>query len=721
MIALLVLAQLAASSPLDSAYSSPELRTLVARAAAANHAPPQTFGGYRARVESELSLIMRDTLGREQIAQIEQLASSVHWTRGADYDMRVVGYRSQGVGVPYSTLTFVKGWTEPSLYGERLMIGAQFADSTTRRQPPPSREDSIVGVHPLAADRDLYYRFSGGDTIAVLNTSQRLIHVVRIRVTPHLVGSTRLAAFDGELQLDAERGQIVRMRGQFVVLGSSARRRSWVTRIPGIVAVAYCDFVNAEVNGRYWLPASQRSEFQTAFALLGRSRAVMRIVSRFSDYTVDERADTLLAVDDTHRIRHRTAWAPSDSISGFGAWQSPLGSATTEVNANDFDDIAPDVWRATGGVRFDAMPTRASNLVRYNRVEGLFTGAEGSVRMRSVVPGLSASARAGWAWTERTARGGASVSLQRSAWTYGARAERLLASTNDFRQPFESESAGPEALLASIDDFDYVDRRIATGSITKVLGSLSTGIASLQLGVGDDRAERSRLTRGWRGRDAFLPNRGVMSGTYALAIAEVELHPSVSGDFLVPGVGGKLRYEMGNGALRWDRAELSVAARQYWHSITFALHADGGAVFGSVIPPQTLFELGGSGSLPGYTYKEFTGDRAALVRSYASYTLPLWRTPRRVWRAIVLPGLAPGFAAGVQAGWTDLSSAAARTSAAALSVPGIMTPTSQATNGVRATVGAGLTFFGGNVHVGVARAVDHSAPWKFVAGLGQLF
>ena len=41
---------------------------------------------------------------------------------------------------------------------------------------------------------------------------------------------------------------------------------------------------------------------------------------------------------------------------------------------------------------------------------------------------------------------------------------------------------------------------------------------------------------------------------------------------------------------------------------------DGGAVFGSNPPPQTLFELGGDRTLSGYRYKEFAGDRAELVR-----------------------------------------------------------------------------------------------------------
>src|SRR6478609_6359960 len=120
LLPLILIAQLAVAR--DSTYSSDALRALVTRATVANHAPPPSFRGYRARVESEMSLLMRDTLGRERAGQLEQLASSIQWERGGAYEMHVVGYRAQGLGSPISTLSFIRGWTEPSLFGERLRL-----------------------------------------------------------------------------------------------------------------------------------------------------------------------------------------------------------------------------------------------------------------------------------------------------------------------------------------------------------------------------------------------------------------------------------------------------------------------------------------------------------------------------------------------------------------------------------------------------------------------
>ncbi len=718
MLPLILFAQLSAAA--DPIYSTPAVRDLVTGAAIANHAPPPTFAGYRAHVETEFSLLLRDTLGRERTAQIEQLASVVHWTRGASYDMHVLGYRSQSIGSPVSMMSLVSGWTEPSLYGERLTLGVQIAgDSARRRRQPQS--DAIIAVHPFAADREQFYRYSGGDTVVVMHTLGRTIPIVRLRVTPHLRDSTRFAAFNGEIDLDADRRQIVRMRGQFVVLGKSPGRRPLISRVPGLVAVAYCEFVNAEIQGRYWLPAFQRTELQTTFALLGNTRAVMRVVSRFSDHDIEDKADTVTLAESGNRIPHHTTWATSDSVSHFRGWTQSLGDATSDVTADDFDDVAPDTWKQTGGARLDLSPTKTDNIVRYDRVEGLYTGIEANLRMRSVVPGLTAGAIVGWAWTEQTFRGGAHIALRRDPWTVSARGERMLATTNDFIRPLEPQSGGLAAMFGSVDDFDYVDRRVALGSLTRVFGAVDRGLMTLQVGAGDDRAEKARLAHGLLGGGAFRPNRGVAEGTYALVVGDLELHPNASGESLQPGIGAALHYEIGRGALDWQRSELSLFGTKYWGPVTLSADGEGGAVWGAVIPPQQLLELGGSGVLPGYAYKEFAGNRAALLRTSAFYSFPVWRSPHRLWRTLFIPGLGPGFAAGLQGGWTALSTDAARAAVNQLGAGWSPIPVSRATGGFRATLGLGMTLFSGAAHLGFARPVDHRAGWRFVGGLGRSF
>src|SRR6185436_13852369 len=154
MLTLALCAQLAAATPVDSTYATAALREVVARAAIQNRYPPPALKAYRSRIETEFSLLIRDTLGRERSAEVEQLATDARWTRGDRYDLRIVGYRAQNIGVPYSILSIVRAWTVPTLYGDRLSLGAYFSRSR--------RSDTLVAVHPFSSDRDKFYRFSGG-------------------------------------------------------------------------------------------------------------------------------------------------------------------------------------------------------------------------------------------------------------------------------------------------------------------------------------------------------------------------------------------------------------------------------------------------------------------------------------------------------------------------------------------------------------------------------
>jgi hypothetical protein len=389
------------------------------------------------------------------------------------------------------------------------------------------------------------------------------------------------------------------------------------------------------------------------------------------------------------------------------------------VHSDDFLDLAPDVWRTTGAPRFNLFPNSTSRIVRFNRVEGLFTGLAPSVDFRSVAPGLSAGVYAGWAWSEQTARGGAFSSYTRGRSIWGIRAERSLPTTNDFSLPF-SDDPGVFAILSSVDNFDYVDRRTAMLSLTRVLGSVDVGLATVQFGLGDDRAERSRIAHGLLSSQRFPENRGATDARYSIGSVDLELHPNVTGDFVQPGVGLRAHYETASGDLDWQRVDLSLAGRKYFGPVSLAAHADGGLVLGGSPPPQKLFELGGNDALPGYRFKEFAGDRAALFRTFASYRFNVWRRPIHAWRNLMLPGVAPGFAVSAQGGWTELSSAGARRAALALGEKDGV-PLSAATGGMRAVVGGGLTLFSDLVHVGAARPVDHPAPWRFVIGYGPAF
>jgi len=728
----LLLALLLQAQAIDSVYATTALRAFVNRAAIENLAPPRELMGYRAVAETEFGFILRDSLGRESVGQIEQLAARAEWDRGGRYDLHVVGYRAQSLGAPYSALTFTRMYTVPTLYGSRLAIGMNDgiprnrADSNFRRRV--QRDDSAAGrtpfraVHPLAADRDKYYRFSGGDTVATISSAGRRIRVVRVMADLTDNPAANFVGFKGELDFDADRFQLVRMRGRFVNVTS--RKDPLFVRSTGAVAVAYVEFENAEVAGKYWLPTFQRSEFQVQMAMLGDVRPIYRIVTRFRafqlqlDDSVGAAADGDSMPKPLAPTRAKLTFASKDSVSRFGQWEENMGAKIGSVGADDFDDLAPDVWKPTGAPTVSYWPKQLEDVVRYNRVEGLFTGVSTNVRFRDLVPGLTARATVGAAWEEQTVRGLATVSLRRGHWITSTRAERALAVTNDFMGDLET-GLGIGPLISSVDETDYVDRRTAALSVTRIVHDVDRALLSAEVAYVGDRNEIARLANGvFSTGVAFKPNRSALSGDYARGTLRIDYHPRVSGEGLTPGLGVRIVYTVASGDLNWQRLDAGLSARRYWHGFIFASHLDAGAVFGNVIPPQMLYELGGGDNLPSYKYKEFGGDRAALGRGLVAYYFPVLRRPTRLGR-LVLPGLSPGIGAGIQGGWAGALSSAARTSLLALGGDGI-TPLSVPSDRVRATADFRVTILSGAIGAGIARAVDQPARWRpfFVWGAG---
>ena len=739
MLALVVatMAQLATPPSSDSTYTTPALRALVGRAVVANRRVPDSLIAYRARMESELAFVARQPDGIEQTFAIEQTESSVRWTRTGEFEQRVVGYRSQSVGVTVSAVgLFRQAWAVPILYGNRITLLFGQPDSAARRARRRSRTDTTVAVHPFADDRERVYRYSGGDTVVTINPGSRDIRIVRVHVEPHGENVTRrTAAFRGDIELDEQRAQIVRMRGYFVTVGP-ARRRRMQFLASQLEAIAYVELENGEYEQRYWLPTSQRIEAQASIAVMGDQRAIFRVISKFRGMTVNPR-DTSVAFavdeplgDDTLRLaKHRLTFAPRDSIDGYSGWARDIGDLTGTVRADDFTDVAPDQWRSTGRPLVRLRFQEPSDLMHYNRIEGAYTGLGAELKLRDVAPGFVVRGNLGYAWGEQTARGRASVERQQGrVWPF-VRVGRSLDLTNDFREPYDSGST--IGALFSVDDYDYVDRHLASLGLTGFFTRRRDIRWRLEGGVGSDRYAHVTRNRGplAKGDSGFRFNRGVDAGRYRQATVKLELRPDVNAAFVRPGVGAVLQATIARGDLDWSRAELRIVGRRSLGPVIYAAQLDAGVVAGDSIPPQQLFELGEGQNLPGYGYKEFAGNQAAVLRGLVMYPLPLLRAPLRLGRW-VLPGVGPALSFGAQSGWADANTNAARSAVIRLGtvndttrgLPGSVSgaPVSRPTDGLKSSIDFRLRFFGGAVSVGVARATDRHQAWKFVAGFAQI-
>jgi hypothetical protein len=735
------------SPPVDTT-SRGALRTLLDRAAAGNRQVPAGLAGYRSAAESEITTLARRAEGSEAVAAIEQHASVITWSRTGEFEQRVIGHRALTVGPQLTFLGFFQSsYLIPILYGNRILLyfGTAPTDSSrTRRRPrpaappaaPPARsapppgtersriDSQLVAVHPLADARERYYTFAGGDTVVTLQPgSGRRVPIVRVTVTPRTDLTGRNLLFSGEMDLDASRGQLVRLRGQFVVIG--ARKQTLAQRITAatVDALGFFELVNSEVDGKWWIPTYQRFDGQIVSPLLTEARLVFRIITRYTDVTAIERNvdPTLVASDDSLRRQpHRIRLAPSDSMAAFGSWTRAIGTLSAGARTEDFDDVAPDRLRAVGAPLFVPQAERLSDLLRINRVEGAYLGLAGAVRLRDLAPGVTVRGVAGLAIAEQTARGRLTVERRRGAWITEARASRGLDITNKFRQPLDSGSV--LATLFSNDPYDYVDRwgiTVGAGRLLDRFGSL----ARVDVGRVDDQVAIARFPAGRIASGRLRANRGIDPGRYWRTTAILQWRPDINAEFSRPGIGGLLQFEQGNGELDYRRLEARAIGRQNWKHLIWTSRVDVGAVIADRPPPQQLFEIGRTQNLPGYDVKAFAGDRAAMARTMALVPFGLWRAPIRLNRSLLLPGLDPGFSVGLQAGWTEASGAAARESIRRLGgttdSAGVFTPFSQPTNGWRASVDLRLRFFGGAVGLGMARPIDRSAPWRFVASFGQ--
>ena len=89
-----------------------------------------------------------------------------------------------------------------------------------------------------------------------------------------------------------------------------------------------------------------------------------------------------------------------------------------------------------------------------------------------------------------------------------------------------------------------------------------------------------------------------------------------------------------------------------------------------------------------------------------------------------LPAIAPGLSVGVQSGWTEAPTAGGRAAIDRLAVTdparlALWAPVSRPSDGIRASVTAGLRLFSGGAFIGATRKVDQAAPWTLLVTFGQ--
>lgn len=716
----------------DTTCATAALCELVARAAEVNRVPGR-LAAYTARVEVEASIIsVRDDYVDGPTA-IQQVATDVRWERNGPFVQRAVGARSRYSLVPLSRMRFLLiGWISPLTYGERIPIfGRQGAGDVEDPMPGDVDPALIYAVHPLASDRADYYRFLGADTLEAPFPGGITRRIIRIRVTLLAIPSDRHLLVDGFIDLDAATLHTAAIRSKLISTGEPYR----APRMFGAVTIPspyFVELVNTPDSSGTWLPATQRYEWHGLPDGIEGAAPALRITSHFVN-----RAATNLepgasaSFNDTPTFQLRTA--PRDSVSRFSAFVEPIGQETVRFHASDFADLGARQPILVGKSRVVFFKTlNGEDVVRYNRVEGIYTGVPVTYIPGDKLRYTFFHANAGVAWWSGAVMYDGAVGRDNGRTRLEVRGGRFLAVTNQFRTQFDNFALG--ALLAR-DNWDYVERYSATVRVLHRLNIRRGSRIQVEAGWTEDRPrERVLSTTPWVGY--LRPNRGIFEGSYFRTRARLDINPDISPQFVRQGWGFQVTYDGGIGALNYSLIQARSVARKDFSRAFIGAVVEAGTTLGNSIPPQQLFEVGGAVGLPGYEYKQFAGNRGILARVRLTFPIPLFTlSGGAINRALSVPRSLPSISFGYQGAATSISNPGAQAAVTALgyafntgtgqtavdSITGVPLPASTASNGWKSSVDVRVGFFGGAIAVGVAKPFFQGRGLAFFLAIGGQF
>ena len=540
---------------------------------------------FRADVQGHV-YYLGDILGERHVIRADQIAVDVRWQR-PDRSMQTIVGRRHELRLP-TTIHYHLDHLFLVLdnFGDRIRIG-------------DGHEIRDV-LHPAGAGAREFYEYRLADSLEI-RVRDRTARVFELEVRPR--EGTDAGAV-GSLFVERETGAIARMRLTFT---PAAYRDPQIVRL-------VVDLRSALQEGRYWLPDEQEVEILRSLPWLDFPlETLVRTRLRVLDYDFDEGALFGLGPGDLiYSLRE-------EELARFDAWEEPLYGGPLEEGSADGDlgaavaDARELVLRQTvlggGGWQF-ALPN-ASGGIRARRSEGLFVGAGVAYR-----PDDLTRVAFGGGHAIGEARPQASLGLRRGLGAVDVEVDGWLRAHRDAGPTAAAGVLRTLALLTGGED--YEDPYLTTGGRIGI--ARRDGPIRWRAGASFERHRSAGLVVGTEpfGDRPLRPVRPVDEGDLARLDAglTVELGSGpgarwrleLAGEAAAAGV-GDFGYSRGTVALR---ARGSPGGAWNWASgIEFG-------VAGGTLPAQRLFLLGGRGSLPGYEFRGWGGDRMALWRAEVS-------------------------------------------------------------------------------------------------------
>lgn len=643
-----------------SPYSDPGTAQLIARARQRHARQDSLVTGYRARVRTRFDMTAaRSRFARGTTLLAHESMARVEWRAPNDLRIEMLGARTAApvLRMLRAMGADIEGDLEDEMRSEVWLdrpwfLPRSFGDSIRLMGVP-----ELAALHPLAPAAEGFYHYAITDSI-ILTEGARTVRAVGVRVAPRRAGPSLVA---GDMWIDADHGDLVRLRVVFLgdyawdqpdadVPGDSARARRHNRRVMQYVT-AEADVEYALHDGQYWMPYRQGIMVTLRVPLFVSATVPIRAITTFTDYEIKALAPLAFAIGDDELDREnrrrsvrRCMTCASDEAGGDtvrvmrpaplvetgyyrggrwggGRWEvvvPPIDSLTRYTWPAEFEiALAPAEERRlresavalaqliedlpaeyTGRRRLALAWERASDIFRFNRVQGVSLGLGFELRPRVTFTRVLGTAGYGFADGRPTG------SL---TWRWDGPEARVDVTSYRVVRDVEPWTGGRSfgsslnALFAAHDDADYY---LSTGGGLEF--TANTGLlADTRMGVSLER-HRSVATVAGSGVNDALGGTGVMpfnppvaAGTYLRLgvsrrdrLGAVELRQG--GDLLAGNGRAGARF-WGTMAIPW-----AMLGRHAMLNLT----AGGSA--GEPLP-QLAFRIGGPRSVRGYRYGSRTG------------------------------------------------------------------------------------------------------------------
>jgi hypothetical protein len=612
---------------------------------------------YQARATGRVYFYLdREDTGERNLVKTDQLALEVIWQAPDLMKQRIIGWRDQrslptNIHYHLDHLSVVQ-----ENFGDEIRIGDG---------------DEVRGVvHPAAPEAESFYEYRLADSLTLaLPGAGDPVRVYEVQARPR---DSRQPAFVGSVFVDRRSGDIVRMDFTFTAA-------AYVDR--------YLDYINISLDnglwlGKYWLPNEQRVEIRRTIPQLDiPAGSVIRGNMRIGEYRFNEPIP-LSAFEgppvSTLPREQREAYPFEEALDaevreeGLGE-QVELG----EIRRRASELVRARALRRIGGIGFHA--ERASDVVRYNRAEGLALGAGVAVRP---LPHLAIEATGGYASGAELAQGELRVQAG-DAWRWEFAS--YINEPRDLR-PGPAASGAVNTLAALFAARDYTDLFYASGAEARLRRSLGRGwTASLHA-----RAERHRGS-------SLAEESSPLGGDFRPVLPIQDMDRLVSGGAGLSGgtpsgrslhwrlfVGAEAGRATGAGAGGWVEPALDASVTRRWDPADsqVELRVRSGALFGDP-PEHLLFLIGGRGTIPGFDFRAFGGSRFLVADATAAADLAHPRLRGRVLASA-------GWIAGTAPSWAD------------------------PVTGPHLSIGAGLGLFYDILRVDLSRGIGDRGRWELV-------